>query len=337
MVCKPREFGGLGIIDPKLFNLALLGKWIWRLGSAEGGLWKEVLISKYGGWRSLGENGKGSSCSLWWKDLKEVWSPKGWGRSFEDGFKRKVGDGKKILFWKDRWLNGETLKNAFPRLFSISSSKDAKLSKLGFWSNGVWVLQLDWRRPFFEWEKSMAEQLSQLLLEARIDPGEVDSWMWKEGGLQTFSVNSAYNLVRKDNEEDSFPIFSKLWRCKAVPSAMLTAWRVMEDKLATRVNLSRRGILVDSPMCCLCGKEEESCRHLFFDCSFARRVWWLCYRWLGVLFVAHNEPKFNFDQFRMSFSSETVNIVWNTLCVGVVSEIWKHRNNIIFKSGVLCV
>jgi len=43
----------------------------------------------------------------------------------------------------------------------------------------------------------MAEQLSQLLLEARIALGEVDSWIWKEGGLQTFSVNSAYNLVRK--------------------------------------------------------------------------------------------------------------------------------------------
>jgi len=86
LACKPREFGGLGIIDPKLFNLALLGKWIWRLGSVEVGLWKEVLFSKYGGWRSLGVEGKDRSCSLWWKDLKEVWSTEGWGRSFEDSF-----------------------------------------------------------------------------------------------------------------------------------------------------------------------------------------------------------------------------------------------------------
>ena len=98
LVCKPRELGGLGIIDPKLFNLALMGKWIWRLGSVEVGLWKEVLISKYGGWRGLGEEGKGRSCSLWWKDLKEVWSSKGWGSCFEDSFEWKVGDGKDILF-----------------------------------------------------------------------------------------------------------------------------------------------------------------------------------------------------------------------------------------------
>jgi len=187
---------------------------------------------------------------------------------------------------------------------------------------------------FFKWEKSKADQLSQLLLEARVVLGEVDGWIWKEGGSQTFSVNSAYNLVRKDKETIISPIFCKLWKCKAVPSAALMAWRLLENKLATRVNLSRRGVLVDSSMCGLCGLEEESCCHLFFDSNFARRVWGLCHRWLGVLVVSQIEPKSNFDQFRMSHASKTINNVWNTIWVGVVSEIWKHRNNIIFKRGV---
>ncbi|XP_068475151.1 uncharacterized mitochondrial protein AtMg00310-like [Phaseolus vulgaris] len=150
LVCKLREFGGLGIIDLRLFNLALLGKWIWRLGSVEVGLWKDIIFSKYGGWRNLGEAGNGRSCSLWWKDLKEVWSLEGWGRCFEDSFEWKVGDGKDIYFWKDSWLMGEALKNVFPRLFSISSNKNAKLSELGSWSNGRWVWGLVWRRPFSE-------------------------------------------------------------------------------------------------------------------------------------------------------------------------------------------
>ena len=46
----------LGILDLRLFNVKLLGKWIWCLGSDKGGLWKEVIESKYGGWRSLKEN-----------------------------------------------------------------------------------------------------------------------------------------------------------------------------------------------------------------------------------------------------------------------------------------
>jgi len=76
-VCAAREDGGLGIIDLRTFNLALLGKWVWWLGSDMGGLWKEIIVSKYGGWRSLREGGKDSKDSLWWKDLKEVWSLEG--------------------------------------------------------------------------------------------------------------------------------------------------------------------------------------------------------------------------------------------------------------------
>jgi len=63
-VCEPREAGGLGIIDLRVFNLALLGKWIWRLRSDKGGLWKEILDSKYGGWRFLRKGGKNCKNSL---------------------------------------------------------------------------------------------------------------------------------------------------------------------------------------------------------------------------------------------------------------------------------
>jgi len=71
-MCAAHEDGGLGIIDLRTFNLALLGKWVWRLGSDKGGLWKEIIVSKYEGWRSLREGEKDSKDSVWWKDLKEV-------------------------------------------------------------------------------------------------------------------------------------------------------------------------------------------------------------------------------------------------------------------------
>ena len=96
------------------------------------------------------------------------------------------------------------------------------MSELGSWSNGSWVWQLAWRRSFFDWEKSLADQLSTILLEARMVPGEADCWIWKGGGLQTFSVNSAYNLVRKDKEVVPSPVFCMLWECKTVP--LLGLW-----------------------------------------------------------------------------------------------------------------
>jgi len=42
----------------------------------------------------------------------------------------------------------------------------------------------------------------------------------------------------------------------------------------------------------------------------------------------------NFAQFRMNTSSALINEVWNTIWVGVVGEIWIHRNSVIFNRGV---
>ncbi|XP_068477366.1 uncharacterized protein [Phaseolus vulgaris] len=281
-VCEPQDFGGLGIIDLRILNLALLGNWIWRLGMDRGGLWKEILDSKYGGWRSLREDNKFNRGSLWWKDLKEVWNSEGWGRSFEYGVKWKVGDGKEISFWEDNWLGCGNLKGVFSRLFSISSAKDAKVAELGYWYNGVWVWNLEWRRSFFNWEKSLVEQLVQLLQEAKLTLGE----------------------VRRGRGGEFSPEHCKLWRYKALPSALFTAWRVVENRIASKVNLVRRGVAVENSLCCLCGEEEEeeSC-HLFFVC-------------------------------RMSQASVSVNDVWGSIWVGIVSEIWNIRNSVIFNSGM---
>ena len=84
---------------------------------------------------------------------------------------------------------------------------------------------------------------------------------------------------------------------------------MLENKIATRANLERRGALVESSLCCLCEKEKKSYRHRFFECNFAWQVWCLCFKWLGVSFVSHNDPPSNFVQFRMSLASESVNDV----------------------------
>jgi len=94
-------------------------------------------------------------------------------------------------------------------------------------------------------------------------------------------------------------LFKKFWKVKVVPSALVTVWRVLEDKLATKANLEKRGITVVSFMCSLCGVEEETSTHLFFECRFAWLLWNHCYVWLGVQSGFHNDPLLNFSQFMM--------------------------------------
>ncbi|MCH81087.1 ribonuclease H protein [Trifolium medium] len=47
-VCKSKADGGIGIRDLRAVNLALLGKWRWRILSGGQGIWRDILMAKYG-------------------------------------------------------------------------------------------------------------------------------------------------------------------------------------------------------------------------------------------------------------------------------------------------
>jgi len=79
--------------------------------------------------------------------LKEVLRFQGWKRNFEDNIVWDIGNRREISLWEDGWLGDGSLKGKFPRLFSISSCREAKLRQAGEWNNNVeWsylVLSLD--------------------------------------------------------------------------------------------------------------------------------------------------------------------------------------------------
>jgi hypothetical protein len=57
-VCSPIFAGGLGIRNLRMFNCALLGKWLWCFGIEKDAWWRTVVESKFGclrgGWCSYG-------------------------------------------------------------------------------------------------------------------------------------------------------------------------------------------------------------------------------------------------------------------------------------------
>ena len=57
IVKQPLYLGGLGIRDLRLFNEALLDKWLWRFLNEKSNLWRKVVTIKYGddgfGWFSF--------------------------------------------------------------------------------------------------------------------------------------------------------------------------------------------------------------------------------------------------------------------------------------------
>jgi len=129
--------------------LALLGKWIWRLKFENRSFWKNILDSKYGGWRGLRFQVQNCKESLWRRDIRKVWNLEECGNDFEDRGRWEVGDGKDIRFWEDKWVDNVPLMHKFPRLFSISLFTGRTLSQVGVWSNNNWSWELSWRRNLF--------------------------------------------------------------------------------------------------------------------------------------------------------------------------------------------
>ncbi|KAL1172611.1 hypothetical protein V6Z11_A05G359800 [Gossypium hirsutum] len=100
-LCKPKGMGGLGIRDVRLFNLALLGRQVWRLLNNTDSLCFKVLSSKYFPDGNIFHAKKVDKASFTWSSIAKAVE------AFQDGFGWQVGNGEKIniceKFVKDLW------------------------------------------------------------------------------------------------------------------------------------------------------------------------------------------------------------------------------------------
>jgi hypothetical protein len=90
---------GWGMRQLREFNLALLGKWCWRILVDRGGLWFRVLVARYGVERGRLKVG-GRSESSWWREIARIRDgvggvERGW---FWEGVTRKAVDGLDTFF-----------------------------------------------------------------------------------------------------------------------------------------------------------------------------------------------------------------------------------------------
>ena len=87
----------------------------------------------------------------------------------------------------------------------------------------------------------------------------MDVLLWGKEVPGLFSVNNAYERLDKQSRGTQSEVFNLLWKAKAFPNVVTTTWRVLLDRIPTRVCLSRRGVMMDTTLCAMCQVKEESC------------------------------------------------------------------------------
>lgn len=122
-LCLPKEYGGLAIRNMEIFNVSLLGNWRWRLLWDKESMWFNLLQQLYGTEGLLKEREK----SVWWKALMAIdrWDSQesSW---FYDGLKHKLGMGNEVRFWQEKWNGQWTLRDLFPRLYSLTINQGGR-------------------------------------------------------------------------------------------------------------------------------------------------------------------------------------------------------------------
>ena len=94
-------------------------------------------------------------CNIDWKEISKE------GLLLLNNVSFSVGDGKRVRFWKDTWCGNTPLCEAYPSLFDLAVSKDARV--VDCWDSmgevGGWNPRF--LRPFNDWE---VEEVERFLL-----------------------------------------------------------------------------------------------------------------------------------------------------------------------------
>ncbi|GJZ64511.1 RNA-directed DNA polymerase, eukaryota, reverse transcriptase zinc-binding domain protein [Tanacetum coccineum] len=323
-VLTSKEKGGLGVSSLYALNRALMFKWVWRFRTQGSSLWAKVIKGIHGENGKLDRNTNSEHPSIWLDIVREVKKLKCTGTDLLGFIQKKLGNGSATSFWEDVWRGDISFKYLYPRLFALETSKSitvaSKLSQYNVCSS--------FRRDV----RGGAEQgqLSHLIenIEGVSLSNVSDRWVWALDGKGEFSVASVRRLI----DDSSLPVISSKTRwVNMVPIKInIHAWKVRLDGFPTRLNLSKRGMDIESLLCPLCEIAVESSSHIFFTCSVARELFSKITHWWDTNYLeisSHEEWTDWLSNLRLPFKNKKI---LEGVCYVLWWHIWNFRNKKVF-------
>ncbi|PNX56077.1 70 kDa peptidyl-prolyl isomerase, partial [Trifolium pratense] len=163
----------------------------------------------------------------------------------------------------------------------------------------------------------------------------MDRWQWRPDPDTGYTVGGVYQLLTSQDSVTMDDAENLIWHSQVPLKVSIFVWRLLRDRLPTRLNLVTRGVLSLPAATCVfgCGA-AESAHHLFLSCSIAGSLWDLVRAWIGISLVDFTTMRDHFVQFTASTGGSRarrsfLQLIW-LVCVWVM---WMERNHRLFKGS----
>ncbi|KAL4332654.1 hypothetical protein GQ457_07G000040 [Hibiscus cannabinus] len=255
-ICLPKAAGGIGFKDLHLFNIALLGKQLWRLLSAPGSLLCRTLRAKYFPDGDLFSASAPARSSFAWKGLHRAML------HLRDGFFWTLGIDSQVRLFRDRWGGFSPITLAGDSI----DREEIPLRCREFMVPG----QARWDR---------AKLLAHLppgdvdsILEVPISSDQTDTLVWGDHDSGLYTVRYGYLFLRRPPSPLGPP--PRLWKILAklptIPKVCSFGWRCGRDALPVGSRLRDAGL--SDGACPLCGVGFEDVLHVLQGICLPRPV-----------------------------------------------------------------
>ncbi|KAJ4730974.1 RNA-directed DNA polymerase (reverse transcriptase)-related family protein [Rhynchospora pubera] len=311
-ICKPTEYGGLGIKNLEKFGEALFLKMVWSVMADEDKTWVQICKSKYfpvvGFWRAQCAN---NSSKMWRQILK-----------LRDTFKHQVkwqlGDGSRVNALSQPWYDDWTVQWE-----ATHADRRLKVSSLVDNQTGNWKVAELTRLFTPNQVQSIVMGTNKPDVQAQIG----DSLIWKTSKSGRYSVKEGYKELTKQDSVQIIPNvnWDLIWRWKSIaPKVKFFLWRLLHKGLPLATNMHARMSNV-SPICQRCHEENEYEMHCMFFCNTSRQVWFASP--LGIrVHALPMDIAVTVQQIMGGLDEEG-----NKIFAYTMWEIWKQRNKTVIE------
>ncbi|GKC32155.1 RNA-directed DNA polymerase, eukaryota, reverse transcriptase zinc-binding domain protein [Tanacetum coccineum] len=295
-ICLPKSQGGLGLKSLHEWNKALMTRHLWNVLSNKDYIWVRWVNLYWLKGKSLWSIVADNHTPWCWKQILSL-------RDLIRGFVRtKIGNGKTCNIWFDVWHDRGPLCSVIDQRAIVRTNLSLSAKVNDFVCNSVWTWPNGWLYEF-------GEVLNIHVPTFNNDLDDKVVWFNKKGKEKFFSMNEDWKGIRRNAPKVIW--YKHVWFSLCVPRHSFILWMALKGKLKTQDN-------IQDMACPFCKSCKDSHSHLFFACSYSKRLW---------------------ERLKVMACLDNVSNVWGELVSGIVNKaandgIWNIIQRLVFGAAV---